>query len=185
MLDTVTAEPILQVSIYKISYCSADAVHGNVFAFVGTEDINTDSPNDSLVCYAFLCQKRKIAQNVTLTVARSFETAYQIWQETVQRKQYQLERRHQEELRRSIEKTTSTPTNNDMRNLLIDFTSEITAEICNKDHRELLQNTWVSFEDDIVPTIVGGNSSGNSNTITNTNKIQNNMWENKNLIHCS
>lgn len=176
MLDSVTAEPILQVSIYKISYCSADAVHGNVFAFVGTEDINTDSPNDSLVCYAFLCQKRKIAQNVTLTVARSFETAYQIWQETVQRKQYQLERRHHQEELRTHEKTNTNT--NDMRNLLIDFTSEITAEICNKDHRELLQNTWVSFDDD-VPTIVGGNP------LTNSNKIQNNMWENKNLIHCS
>lgn len=179
MLDTVTAEPLLQVSIYKISYCSADAVHGNVFAFVGSEDINSDSPNDSLVCYAFLCQKRKIAQKVTLTVARSFETAYQIWQETVQRKQFQLERRHQEDLR-TIEKqvaatTTSNSNNNDMRNLLIDFSSEITAEICAKDHRELLQNTWVSFEDDVP---IGG-------PLTTSTKIQKSMWENSNLIHCS
>lgn len=174
MLDTVTAEPLLQVSIYKISYCSADAVHGNVFAFVGSEDINSDSPNDSLVCYAFLCQKRKIAQKVTLTVAQSFETAYQIWQETVQRKQFQLERRHQEDLQ-TIEKQATNSNNNDMRNLLIDFTSEITDEICAKDHRELLQNTWVSFDDE-VPI---------SGALTTSTKIQKSMWENSNLIHCS
>uniref|UniRef100_A0A4Y0BNP4 Uncharacterized protein n=1 Tax=Anopheles funestus TaxID=62324 RepID=A0A4Y0BNP4_ANOFN len=35
MIDTGTGETLLQVSIYQISYCSADANHDHVFAFVG------------------------------------------------------------------------------------------------------------------------------------------------------
>lgn len=181
MLDLTTGESLLQVSIYNISYCSADAAHDHVFAFVGTtsspemevkemcfrkdaEEVDFEGP---LVCYAFLCQKRKMAQTVTLTVARSFERAYQIWQN----KQFHAERKRKELEKQSClngpqssskikpvpnesnppQSSCATDDKCDNRNLLIDFSSELTAEICSKDHRDLLQNTWVSFDDDQSP----------------------------------
>lgn len=59
-----------------------------------------------------------------------------------------------------------------VRSLLIDFSSELTAELCSKDHKQYFQNTWVSFEDD-----------GSSADIHSMPKFQENMWE-KNMI-CS
>ncbi|XP_058057765.1 low density lipoprotein receptor adapter protein 1-B-like [Anopheles bellator] len=188
MTDSATGENLLQVSIYQISYCSADANHDHVFAFVGctlgteaevkemcfrrtAEEINLEGP---LVCYAFLCQKRKMAQTVTLTVARSFERAYQIWQNKqfhAERKRKDLEQRMElqaggssgELKRKAIESTDPTVEKSvksdgdesgatECRSLLIDFNSDLT-EICSDTthHRELLQNTWVSFEDDQTP----------------------------------
>ncbi|XP_043276502.1 low density lipoprotein receptor adapter protein 1-like isoform X2 [Venturia canescens] len=74
MTDLSTEEDHLQVSIYRISYCSADATHDHVFAFIAT------NMNETMECHAFLCPKRKMAQTVTLTVARAFNTAYEAWQ---------------------------------------------------------------------------------------------------------
>lgn len=59
---------------FRISYCSADATHDHVFAFIAT------NLNETMECHAFLCPKRKMAQTVTLTVAQAFNTAYQAWQ---------------------------------------------------------------------------------------------------------
>lgn len=47
----------LQVSIYRISYCSADATYDRVFAFIST------NRNETLECHAFLCPKRKMVRN--------------------------------------------------------------------------------------------------------------------------
>nr|XP_033202818.1 PTB domain-containing adapter protein ced-6-like isoform X4 [Bombus vancouverensis nearcticus] len=74
MTDLATEEDQLQVSIYRISYCSADAAHDHVFAFIAT------NLNETMECHAFLCPKRKMAQTVTLTVAQAFNTAYEAWQ---------------------------------------------------------------------------------------------------------
>lgn len=95
--DAVTEEPFLHVPIYNISYCSIDAAHDTIFAFVSSSsdseaksakfEKNTqqfgspESPcgqlesssledEEGLVLHAFQCQKRKIAHNVTMTVAR-------------------------------------------------------------------------------------------------------------------
>ncbi|XP_043253896.1 low density lipoprotein receptor adapter protein 1-B-like isoform X1 [Colletes gigas] len=73
MTDLATEEDQLQVSIYRISYCSADATHDHVFAFIAT------NLNETMECHAFLCPKRKMAQTVTLTVAQAFNTAYEAW----------------------------------------------------------------------------------------------------------
>lgn len=168
----------MQVSIYKISYCSADAAHGDVFAFVGTDDFGEgiDPLDEQLVCYAFLCPKRKIAQKVTLTVAHSFEQAYQIWREATQRKQYQLERRARKAAGNNIAcvsgNTSSTRprgsgssnscSDDDNHDMLIDLQSEI----CGIDrHRDMLQNTWVSFEEP-----AGSSASPHSTT---------NVWDTK------
>jgi len=94
--------------------------------------------NGTLICHAFLCQKKKHAQAVTLTVAKSFETAYQLWRDANERKKYQNEKK--------IHSNFNAKTNQEdesMRSLLIDFNSEMAAELCSKDHRSYLQNTWV------------------------------------------
>lgn len=167
MLDVTTGETLLQVSIYNISYCSADAAHDHVFAFVGTvanpesevkemcfrKDASEVDFEGPLVCYAYLCQKRKMAQTVTLTVARSFERAYQIWQNKqfhAERKRKDLEKRNNA-CNRAASSGSGRSQVKRTDDVLIDFNSDLTAEICSKDHRELLQNTWVSFDDEQSP----------------------------------
>lgn len=172
MLDVTTGETLLQVSIYNISYCSADSAHDHVFAFVGTvaspesevkemcfrKDVSEVDFEGPLVCYAYLCQKRKMAQTVTLTVARSFERAYQIWQNKqfhAERKRKDLEKRNNACNRADSASSSSSGSGRSQvkrtDDVLIDFNSDLTAEICSKDHRELLQNTWVSFDDEQSP----------------------------------
>uniref|UniRef100_A0A8C3AE22 Si:dkey-71h2.2 n=1 Tax=Cyclopterus lumpus TaxID=8103 RepID=A0A8C3AE22_CYCLU len=75
MTDTETTDLIENVSIYRISYCTADKTQDKVFAYV------SQSPfNETLECHAFLCQKKKIAQAVTLTVAQAFKVALDLWE---------------------------------------------------------------------------------------------------------
>ncbi|XP_014206952.1 uncharacterized protein LOC106638349 [Copidosoma floridanum] len=74
MTDLTTGEEQLRISIYSISYCSADGAHGNVFGFIAA------NPEEILECHAYLCPKRKVAQTVTLAVAQSFNAAYELWQ---------------------------------------------------------------------------------------------------------
>ncbi|XP_040016680.1 low density lipoprotein receptor adapter protein 1 isoform X2 [Gasterosteus aculeatus] len=75
MTDTETTDLIENVSIYRISYCTADKTQDKVFAYV------SQSPfNETLECHAFLCQKKKIAQAVTLTVAQAFKVALDMWE---------------------------------------------------------------------------------------------------------
>ena len=51
-------------SILRISYCSTDTTHNNVFAFIAT------NKNETLECHAFAAQHRKMAQAATLTIAQ-------------------------------------------------------------------------------------------------------------------
>ncbi|KAG7259644.1 hypothetical protein CRUP_021933 [Coryphaenoides rupestris] len=52
-----------------------DKTQDKVFAYV------SQSPfNETLECHAFLCQKKKIAQAVTLTVAQAFKVALDLWE---------------------------------------------------------------------------------------------------------
>lgn len=169
MMDVSTGTQILRVSIYKISYCSADAAHDHVFAFIGSPDsvdpndamdnataaekidtskVATSKDNDKLTCYVFLCPKRRIAHDVTLTVARCFENAYQMWRHTVERKMYtdELQSRGNKDGRK--EKTDESCREEPIRDLLIDFTPEISSNFLESDHRQYLQNTWVAFDDE-------------------------------------
>ncbi|XP_061603080.1 low density lipoprotein receptor adapter protein 1 isoform X3 [Cololabis saira] len=73
--DTETSDLIENVSIYRISYCTADKTQDKVFAYVAQSQCN-----ETLECHAFLCQKRKIAQAVTLTVAQAFKVALDLWE---------------------------------------------------------------------------------------------------------
>uniref|UniRef100_A0A146L727 Low density lipoprotein receptor adapter protein 1 n=1 Tax=Lygus hesperus TaxID=30085 RepID=A0A146L727_LYGHE len=76
VVDLETKERLHDVSLYRISYCSADATHGHVFAYI------VSGEDDSLQCHAFLCPKRKTAQLISITVAQTFNTAFHLWQMT-------------------------------------------------------------------------------------------------------
>ncbi|XP_057679262.1 low density lipoprotein receptor adapter protein 1 isoform X2 [Corythoichthys intestinalis] len=73
--DTDTGDLVENVSIYRISYCTADKSQDKVFAYVAQSPFN-----ETLECHAFLCQKKKIAQAVTLTVAQAFKVALDLWE---------------------------------------------------------------------------------------------------------
>ncbi|XP_042295674.1 low density lipoprotein receptor adapter protein 1 isoform X2 [Sceloporus undulatus] len=80
--DSITNEPIENISIYRISYCTADKVHDKVFAYIAQSQ-----HNENLECHAFLCGKKKMAQAVTLTVAQAFKVAFEFWQASKEEKE--------------------------------------------------------------------------------------------------
>lgn len=80
MSDTASSDTLLETSIYKISYCSADAHYDHVFAFIASND------NETCECHAFLCPKRKMAQAVTISIAQAFNLAYEYWKMAVESK---------------------------------------------------------------------------------------------------
>ncbi|XP_021056653.1 low density lipoprotein receptor adapter protein 1 [Mus pahari] len=82
LTDSLTSQLIENVSIYRISYCTADKMHDKVFAYIAQSQ-----QNESLECHAFLCTKRKVAQAVTLTVAQAFKVAFEFWQASKEEKE--------------------------------------------------------------------------------------------------
>ncbi|XP_072559036.1 low density lipoprotein receptor adapter protein 1 isoform X1 [Paramormyrops kingsleyae] len=75
IVDTETNNLIENVSIYRISYCTADKSQDKVFAYVSQSQFS-----ETLECHAYLCPKKKIAQAVTLTVAQAFKVALDLWE---------------------------------------------------------------------------------------------------------
>ncbi|XP_058160064.1 low density lipoprotein receptor adapter protein 1 [Dasypus novemcinctus] len=82
LTDSITNQLIENVSIYRISYCTADKMHDKVFAYIAQSQ-----HNENLECHAFLCTKRKMAQAVTLTVAQAFKVAFEFWQVSKEEKE--------------------------------------------------------------------------------------------------
>ncbi|XP_028250972.1 low density lipoprotein receptor adapter protein 1b isoform X1 [Parambassis ranga] len=80
--DSASNQLIENISIYRISYCTADKMHDKVFAY-----IVQSQRNETLECHAFLCSKRKMAQAVTLTVAQAFRVAFEFWQAAKEEKE--------------------------------------------------------------------------------------------------
>uniref|UniRef100_A0A3Q3JL57 PID domain-containing protein n=1 Tax=Monopterus albus TaxID=43700 RepID=A0A3Q3JL57_MONAL len=75
LYDSASNQMIENISIHRISYCTADKMHDKVFAY-----IMQNQRNETLECHAFLCTKKKMAQAVTLTVAQAFRVAFEFWQ---------------------------------------------------------------------------------------------------------
>ncbi|XP_042194524.1 low density lipoprotein receptor adapter protein 1b [Callorhinchus milii] len=73
--DSTSNQQKENISIYRISYCTADKAHDKVFAYIAQSQLN-----ETLECHAFLCTKKKVAQAVTLTVAQAFKVAFEYWQ---------------------------------------------------------------------------------------------------------
>ncbi|KAK6327953.1 hypothetical protein J4Q44_G00035990 [Coregonus suidteri] len=75
LYDSLTNQLLDNISIYRISYCTADKLHDKVFAYISQNTLN-----GTLECHAYLCSKRTVAQAVTLTVAQAFRVAFEFWQ---------------------------------------------------------------------------------------------------------
>ncbi|XP_062414662.1 low density lipoprotein receptor adapter protein 1a isoform X2 [Pungitius pungitius] len=73
--DGATHQLLENVSIHRISYCTVDALHDKVFAYIAQ-----DALSGTLECHAYLCPKRKVARAVALTVAQAFTVAFELWQ---------------------------------------------------------------------------------------------------------
>ncbi|XP_062324717.1 low density lipoprotein receptor adapter protein 1b isoform X3 [Osmerus eperlanus] len=82
LYDYASGQLMENISIYRISYCTADKMHDKVFAY-----IVQSQQNETLECHAFLCTKRKVAQAVTLTVAQAFRVAFEFWQAAKEEKE--------------------------------------------------------------------------------------------------
>ncbi|XP_028042497.1 low density lipoprotein receptor adapter protein 1-like isoform X1 [Bombyx mandarina] len=76
--DAETENNVLAVSIYSISYCSADVANSRVFAVV--EGAKGNDENDSHIVHVFVCSQRKQARALALSLAHAFNDAYQLWQ---------------------------------------------------------------------------------------------------------
>jgi len=81
MSDLETGKTLLNFSIYRISYCSADATFTHVFAFLAVNRA------ECLQCHAFLARKQKIAQTATLTIAQAFNLAFDKWKQAQSRRE--------------------------------------------------------------------------------------------------
>ncbi|XP_013914287.1 PREDICTED: low density lipoprotein receptor adapter protein 1-like [Thamnophis sirtalis] len=102
--DSITNEAIENVSIYRISYCTADKVHDKVFAYIAQSQ-----HNENLECHAFLCSKKKMAQAVTLTVAQAFKVAFEFWQASKEEKEKRDKAILEAESASSLHSDTSSP----------------------------------------------------------------------------
>lgn len=156
-ITDVQGNDILKISIYRISNCSTDAAHRQIFSFISTDS------NEIPECHAFLCSKRKVAQTVTLAVANAFSTAYQVWRKLPHSnddvKLLQSAKENQKNNLNHIS-TSNYPISNNIlessdavkEERLIDFDSEpLTEEIFFMDNwtaSSYPKKEWVSFEDD-------------------------------------
>ncbi|CAG2112175.1 unnamed protein product [Medioppia subpectinata] len=73
--DSNSGEQLFNLSIYRISYCSADATFDRVVAFIAT------NANETHECHAFLTPKRKIAEATALTISQAFSIAFDKWKQ--------------------------------------------------------------------------------------------------------
>lgn len=188
--DAVTGETLHKVSINRISYCSADAAHSNVFAFIAgqgnPQEMCNNDESAELTCYAFLCAKRKIAYNLTITVAKNFERAYDIWKKCEQRRkteQCETDRLNtgntlQNESNSSSIEQNYTDKNNRMqqdarKSLLIDFNSDSLTS--SERQRQILQTAWVSFDDE--PLLNNENKNSDAVQPASGKIFENNLWD--------
>lgn len=126
-----------------------------MFAFIaGIGDDNFESENEALRCYAYICPNRKVARKLTLTVAKSFQQAYEQWSKSEQRRksiaessikpQVASEKRHQSESQLhdcDVKKIQQ-------QSLLIDLNEDLSSGSASPEPpTNFFQNTWISFED--------------------------------------
>ncbi|XP_058855614.1 low density lipoprotein receptor adapter protein 1-B-like [Acipenser ruthenus] len=103
LYDSASNQLMENISIYRISYCTADKMHDKVFAYIAQSQ-----QNETLECHAFLCTKRKVAQAVTLTVAQSFRVAFEFWQAAKEEKEKRVKSGSDGEVTSSSQSESST-----------------------------------------------------------------------------
>lgn len=102
--DMESKEILIDVSIYRISFCTADKNHDKLFAFIARNSIN-----ETMECHAFYCAKQKIAQAVTLTVSQAFNLAKDQWEKSKNLKNTQQNTNVHEGNQRVLEHTSNVP----------------------------------------------------------------------------
>lgn len=176
-VNDLQGNEMFKISIYRISNCSTDASHRQVFSFISTD------ANETMECHAFLCSKRKLAETVTLAVAHAFSTAYEAWRILPSTKEFQqtsVESENQKNVeansspvkislapfQEKSQKLTSIKTEEEK---LIDFDDDFSAKpltislvpftersngILKSPKAETKDsNAWVSFDDDFTSTL--------------------------------
>ncbi|XP_053204389.1 low density lipoprotein receptor adapter protein 1-A-like [Panonychus citri] len=78
--DALNDDEIFDISIYRISYCSADANYDRVVAFIAT------NVNETHECHAFLTRKDEVARACALTISQAFSIAFEKYKETLEEK---------------------------------------------------------------------------------------------------
>lgn len=176
-INIATDEPIIKIPIYKISYCSVDAAHDTIFSFVSSSADSKDENNfqhnqfgspespagqlestsvddeGDLVLHAFQCNKRKIAHNVTMSVARAFERAFQIYQNEQLLKEIHNKKSTNKENINEAEKNAvniknliSSNGSDDKCLIDLDEAPQLNHLYSKDSNRDYLQTTWVSFD---------------------------------------
>ncbi|KAK9693338.1 Phosphotyrosine interaction domain (PTB/PID) [Popillia japonica] len=143
---------ILKISIYRISNCSTDAAHPQIFSFTSTDATETTE------CHAFSCTKRKLAETVALTVAHAFTTAYEAWRILPSTKEFQnaMEHRNPSPLPEEISSffEEEKPQEKEEKLIELDEDPSPLIKIPRSSPRSRLQmqlqRPWVSFDDEMV-----------------------------------
>ncbi|CAK8679232.1 unnamed protein product [Clavelina lepadiformis] len=66
-------EMMYDIDITRISFCTADKIHGKVFGYVAQ-----NPSTEAFECHGYMLGSRKEAQSLTLTVAQAFRIAYDV-----------------------------------------------------------------------------------------------------------
>ncbi|XP_050008950.1 low density lipoprotein receptor adapter protein 1 isoform X2 [Alexandromys fortis] len=148
LTDSLTSQLIENVSIYRISYCTADKMHDKVFAYIAQSQ-----HSESLECHAFLCTKRKVAQAVTLTVAQAFKVAFEFWQVSKEEKE-KREKANQEGGDISGTRCDSTPS---LKSLVVTGNLLDLEEVAKAPLSTVTTNTN-NLDETARPQVLGSNS---------------------------
>ncbi|XP_065677250.1 low density lipoprotein receptor adapter protein 1 isoform X1 [Hydra vulgaris] len=84
IVDILSKETIEDFPLHQVSYCTADPKYDKVFAMIARKKTTKD-----VFIYAFLTNKKSMAEAISLTVAQAFTMAYEEWEE--KRKSYREE----------------------------------------------------------------------------------------------
>ncbi|XP_026798104.1 low density lipoprotein receptor adapter protein 1a isoform X2 [Pangasianodon hypophthalmus] len=148
--DRVSNQLIEHISIYRISYCTADKMHDKVFAYIAQ-----NQQNETLECHAFLCAKKKVAQAVTLTVAQAFNVAFESWQ---------LDREEKEQKSGLVLETSN------------NTQPDISVSLLSMNGTDAVKENLLDFED--CPKVHMENTENLENHVEKHTKTENNInWE--------
>ncbi|XP_048083633.1 low density lipoprotein receptor adapter protein 1b isoform X1 [Alosa alosa] len=153
LYDSASNQLIENVSIYRISYCTADKMHDKVFAYIAQSQ-----SNQALECHAYLCTKRKVAQAVTLTVAQAFKVAFEFWQSAKEDKEKRVKSGSDGEGAGSSQ-------------------SESSASLSSVSRGEVATGTLLDLGDGAIAAMVHSGPEGAHTRNAHTSENNNTVWE--------
>lgn len=141
----------MDISIYRISYCSADATFSRVVAIICT------NKNETLECHAFLTAKKKVAQAAALTISQAFTIAFENWQNSKNQTPVNNGPSNGVKSRKCLSPSHSNGSsklNNDQDNILNDH-NENKQPVVNVDRKKKDTDTLIdlSFEEVVTPQV--------------------------------